>query len=113
MTPSIGRVVHYTLTEQDAQAINKRRTDYDLFRRQFSGPSAPGTAGADGHQAHVGNRAEEGQVFPADVVRVFPGGSEVNGVCNLQVKLDGNDTYWATSRVEGDKPGTWAWPPRV
>lgn len=123
-TPTIGRIVHYVLSEQDAQAINKRRTDYDLFRRQFSGPSAPGTSGADGHQAHVGNRAEAGQVYPAMVVRTFGGSA-----ANLQVFLDGNDTYWGTSRSnhEGDTGsthsvntpdisyhgGSWHWPPRV
>ncbi|MGW4403445.1 hypothetical protein ACWEJ6_05415 [Nonomuraea sp. NPDC004702] len=32
---------------------------------------------------------------------------------NLQVHLDGNDTYWVTSRIEGGQPGTWHWPPRA
>ncbi|GAA4560510.1 hypothetical protein [Planotetraspora kaengkrachanensis] len=41
---------------------------------------------------------------------MFP---DANGVCNLQVLLDGNDAYWATSRTEGDEPGRWSWPPRV
>jgi hypothetical protein len=48
-----------------------------------------------------------GQAYPAMVVRVF-GGPNVN----LQVWLDGNDTYWATSRGEGDGDGCWSWPPR-
>jgi hypothetical protein len=30
---------------------------------------------------------------------------------NLQVVLDGNDHYWATSRIQGDEPGQWRWPP--
>jgi len=49
----------------------------------------------------------EGEQYPAVVVRTF-GGTTVN----LHVLLDGNDTYWATSRMEGDDPGQWSWPPR-
>jgi hypothetical protein len=108
MQPSIGRIVHYTLTQQDAAEINRRRSDYQAFRSNFSGPSDPGQAGADGHIAHVGNHAAEGQVCAATIVRTF-GGPAVN----LQVHLDGNDTYWATSRTEGTEPGTWTWPERT
>lgn len=111
--PTIGRIVHYTLSEQDAAIINKKRADYDAFRASVKGSDIPGVGDPDGHQAHVGNRTEGGQVYPATVVRIFPGGSEVNGVCNLQVALDGNDTYWATSRTEGEGEGHWVWPPRV
>jgi len=108
MQPTIGRIVHYTLTEQDAEAINRRRADFAAFQRSHAHPHEPGQPGATGHQAHVGNPAAAGQVFPASVVRTF-GGAAVN----LQVQLDGTDTYWATSRVEGAEPGQWSWPPRV
>lgn len=86
MLPTLGRTVHYKLTQQDAEAINHRRTDRGI----------------------VANMAAEGQTFPAEVVRTF-GGEAVN----LQVHLDGPDIYWATSRCEGDVPGRWIWPPRV
>lgn len=108
MTPTLGRIVHYKLTEQDAVMINRRRDDFDAFRLG-DGRGKRGT----GHVAHVGNTVRGGDVFPARVVRVFPGGTEDNGVCNLQVDLDGTDTYWATSRIEGDEAGQWTWPPRV
>lgn len=99
--PSIGRIVHYKLSEHDAEAINRRRADYSA-----SGPANTG------FQAHVGNRAEAGQVYPATIVRIFdPEGD--SGTSNLQVALDGNDTYWATSRKTGDEEGAWSWPPRV
>jgi hypothetical protein len=98
MLPSVGRIVHYQLTESDAEAINRRRADFAA--------SPPANTG---FQAHVGNRAEEGQVLPAMVVRTFGGDAAIN----LQVQLDGTDTYWATSRSEGDRPGGWIWPPRV
>jgi hypothetical protein len=105
--PSIGRIVHYQLTDRDADAINRRRDDYEAFQRGRT-PALPGQPGADGHQAHVGNRVMAGDTFPAMIVRTF-GGS----VVNLQVHLDGNDLYWVTSRIEGDQPGTWQWPPRI
>jgi hypothetical protein len=94
-----GRIVHYTLSAQDAEAINRRRTD-----AQREG------AGNSGKIVHVGNHASEGDLYPAMVVRSFGGPS-----VNLQVWLDGNDTYWATSRSEGEPhtPGKWAWPARV
>lgn len=110
MQPSVGRIVHYTLTEQDAAAINKRRDDFQAFRTNFSGPSDPGQAGSDGHVAHIGNHATAGDTYPAMIVRVFHPESTT---ANLQVFLDGNDTYWATSRAEGEGEFHWAWPPRV
>lgn len=96
-TPTVGRIVHYKLSEYDAKAINRRRADFTA-----AGPSRTGA------QAHVGNHAEAGQVFPATIVRTF-GPDAVN----LQVTLDGSDTYWATSRKTGDEDGTWAWPTRA
>ncbi len=94
--PSIGRIVHYTLTEADAEAINRRR------------PNGPMGRNGDGAVVHAGNHAAEGQVYAAMVVRIFDA-----PYANLQVFLDGNDHYWATSRTEGEGPGFWCWPPRV
>jgi hypothetical protein len=108
MQPTIGRIVHYRLSQADANAINKRRADFQAFRSNFSGPSDPGQPGADGHMAHVGNHATAGDYLPAMVVATF-----YAGAANLQVFLDGNDTYWATSRPNGDGNGTWTWPPRA
>jgi hypothetical protein len=109
--PSIGRIVHYKLTETDAQAINKRRADFTAYQRSIPVPADPGHKGATGHVAHLGNHAEAGQVFPATIVRVW--GANPGSACNLQVLLDGTDTYWATSRTEGTTPGNWSWPPRT
>jgi hypothetical protein len=107
MKPTLGRIVLYKLGDADAQAINVRRADFEAFQRSHAQPHEPGQPGATGHVAHVGNHAEAGQVFPATVVRIF------NPSVNLQVHLDGNDIYWATSRVEGDGDGRWYWPERV
>lgn len=108
--PSIGRIVHYRLTEQDAEAIT-RRSDF-----------AANPPGNTGFQAHVGNPVNAGETYPAMIVRTFEGYDNVN----LQVFLDGNDSYWATSRPEGKPsdegdepnggnipPGSWCWPPHI
>jgi hypothetical protein len=87
--PTIGRTVLYRLSDDDARRITQQRANN-------------GTRG---------NVVEEGQVFPAVVVRIFPGNP--HGVVNLKVLLDGPDEFWATSRHEGDEPGTWSWPERV
>lgn len=98
---TLGRFVHYKLSSTDAQMINQRRADFGT-NEQKAQVERPGW------QAHVGNKAYAGQTYPALVVAIFGNGEHVN----LQVFLDGNDTYWATSRAEGDQPGFWAWPPR-
>ena len=113
--PTVGWIVHYRLNEYDAVDINRRRDDFAAFQRLHrSDPSAypaPGDAGATGHVAHVGNRAAAGQVYPAVVVATW--GTTPGCAVNLQVVLDGTDTYWATSRCGGDADGQWSWPPRV
>ena len=89
--PTPGRIVHYTLSKGDAEYIGSRRS-FGL------------------HGGAYANYVAEGQVYPAVVVRVF---DEATTTCNLKVLLDGYDEYWATSRQEGDRPGSWAWPPIV
>lgn len=101
MKPTIGRIVHYKLSAYDAEAINRRRNDFVASTRTRTG-----------WQAHYGNSATAGDVYPALIVRVFDDAEDGTGTSNLQVSLDGNDTYWATSRKTGDEPGTWAWPAR-
>lgn len=98
---SIGRIVHCTLSEQDAVEINRRRKDFH---------TSGGAHDRSGFVGHVGNSVRAGDVFPAVIVRVWP---ESTVTCNLQVLLDGNDTYWVTSRAEGTEAGRWSWPERV
>lgn len=97
MQPSIGRIVHYTLSAGDVTMINQRRAALKASL-QSAGEASP----------YIGNTVEAGQVYPAQIVRHF-GGSTVN----LKVALDGSDDYWATSRAEGEAQGNWAWPPRA
>lgn len=86
MIPSIGRIVHYTIADHDVAALTK---DASVKR----------------------NAVEAGQVYPAMIVRTW--GTTEGSSVNLQVFLDGDCSYWATSRGEGDGPGQWAQPPRV
>ncbi|MFF8408972.1 hypothetical protein [Streptomyces omiyaensis] len=100
-TPAIGRIVHYRVSEAEADAVNRRRRDFHESRN---------AAALTGFAGHVGNRVEPGDVFPAMIVRVW---DESTVTVNLQVLLDGADTLWATSRAEGVEAGTWAWPGRA
>lgn len=102
---TVGRVLHYVLTSENADQINRRRTNGSSIAARMK---ADPTAWPAGAQAHIGNEAHEGQIFPLIVTRVWSPGC-VNG----QVLLDGNDAFWVTSRTEGTDPGTWQWPPRV
>jgi len=100
---TVGRIVLYKLSDHDELAINKRRDDYRAFLRNRRAGSED-----TGYVAHVGNQVRAGDEYPAVVVRAWPGQG-----ANLQVLLDGNDTYWATSRIEGLAPNTWYWSERV
>lgn len=111
MAPTTGRIVLYTLSEDNATAINRRRTDSRSIRDRMDAAPPQWPAGA---QAHIGNSAHEGDVVPLLIVRVWPNeyGHDVPGV-NGQAMLDGNDALWITGAREGTEPGTWAWPART
>lgn len=81
----LGRIVFYTLTDQDVAAIEQ------------SVPRINSTAGANL------NPVSAGLEYPALVVR------DSGGSVNLKVQLDGgaDAVYWATSRVEGTEQGQW------
>lgn len=97
--PTIGRTVLYQLSDFDADEINRRRATSTAPRSEDW---------PEGAQAHVGNQVRVGQEYPAVVVAKFS-----EDMVNLQVLLDGNDSFWATSRHEGTDPGNWHWPARV
>lgn len=99
--PTIGRIVYYTLSADDAEAINRRRADAQARIE------AHRTA-KTGVQIHWGNHAAEGMQCPMLIVKVW--GADPGSAVNGQVFLDGNDVFWATSRCVGEGPGTFAWP---
>ena len=83
MKPSIGRIVHYTLSDVDVLRI--KVMPHDNTR--------------NGHLI--------GQHLPMIICVVHE--ACVTG----QVFLDGQDSLWIVNRVEGTEPGTWHWPERV
>jgi hypothetical protein len=79
---TVGRIVSYVLTDTDVENINARRENLSISANSIS----------------------EGAAFPMIVTQVF-----TEDLVNGQVFLDGPDNYWATSRRNGDEPGTWHW----
>lgn len=106
VVPTIGRIVHYTLSEADAEAVNRRREDSYQHTHRTPGVTVQGT----GDQRHIGNRAEAGQVYPMLITR--PWGSTPESSVNGQVFLDGNDVLWVTSVSAGEGQRRFAWPTR-
>jgi hypothetical protein len=115
MVPTIGRIVLYTLTDQDAEAINRRRTTGRAIAERMAADPPAWPAGA---QAHIGNTVHQGDQFPMVITRVW--GHDASSAVNGTVLLDGSDTFWATSRVvdmtdaaKSPIAGMWRWPPRA
>lgn len=100
--PTIGRVVLVSLTADDAEKINRRRTTGDEISRQMTVGLWP-----KGAQAHIGNDVTVGDVVPGIIVRVWD-----DTTVNVQCLLDGTDRFWATQRQLGTDVGSWFWPPR-
>jgi len=102
MIPTPGRIVEYTLTEQDVDQITRRRHDamHSDIAEQKSGA-----------QVHVGNAVQAGDTYPLVITRTW--GSAEGSAVNGQVLLDGNDTLWVTSVSQGDGDRKWRPYPRV
>ena len=117
MTPTLGRIVLYTLNDSDVQQIDRRRTTGAAIAERIAYDSGDPMMKAwpAGAQAHMGNSVTPGQQVPAIITAVWPTS------VNLRCILDGTDEFWATSRLcytpEGDHPtaapmGMWQWPLR-
>ena len=94
----VGRVVHYVISEDDAKAINARRTEANQI---------PPSEKLPGVQYFVGNSVEAGEHCAMVIVKVW----NSDGLINGKVLLDGRDEYWTTSKSFSDekKPYTWHW----
>ncbi len=106
--PSIGRIVIYKVTAEQADQINRRRTSSQSIAERIKTSNPDNTKWPLGAQAHIGNSVSDGDSFPMIIVRVWSG-DLVNG----QAFLDGNDTLWTLSVKCGDEDGQWNWPPKV
>jgi hypothetical protein len=96
-TPRIGMTVDYTLSEQDADHINRRRA-HALERARLDGHNYP---------VHVGNSAAAGDVRPMVITHVWSDKPEPHHAVNGQVQLDGNDLHWVTSVQQGEGERQW------
>jgi len=95
---TVGRVVHYVLSEKDAQIINDRNAignDLSLEERILA------------LVYHGGNRVREGQHCAMVIVHIWNSEGFING----KVLLDGLSDFWATSLYYSDLkvPGSWHW----
>lgn len=108
MIPTPGRIVEYTLSEQDAAEIERRRQDaraaLDWHRENKTGAVV-----------HTGNPTQVGATYPLLITRVWadPDQRTEATAVNGQVMLDGNDTLWVTSVQQGDGERHWREYPRV
>lgn len=115
--PTVGRIVHYRLSAQDAEQVMRRRTNGKSIADRLKSSVSSATeedgviyAWPAGAQAHIGNDVKEGDSFPMLIVRCW--GDTASSCVNGQVFLDGNDVLWATSVSVGEGPHTWSWPVR-
>jgi hypothetical protein len=116
--PTIGRIVQYRLSADDAKQINRRRTDGQSIAARMKNaiPPQEGQNGDTiygwpaGAQAHIGNNVQEGDIFPMMITRVW--GDNPTSAVNGQAYLDGTDVLWVTSACVGEGPRTFSWPVR-
>lgn len=120
MVPTVGRIVHYKLTETDAKAIEVQRQP--TYHESMPGLIGPGNTVTKSY-LYRGNVAKAGDIYPMLITRVW--GDEETSCVNGQVFLDGNDCLWVTSVQQSipedaleHSPGSlperyWMFPPRV
>ena len=114
MKISLGRIVHYRLTVEDAHQINRRRTTGESISRRMrpdwslDEDKECAHGWPRGAQAHIGREVGARQEFPMIVVRI----TVLGAVCG-QVFLDGTDVLWVQDVIEGTACGTWHWPEKV
>ena len=101
MIPSVGRIVQFKFTEEDAYAINRLRDD---------ALSARSDSAHLGMVVRVGNPVQLGYVYPMMIVAVWAENPQESTAVNGQVFLDGDDTYWVEQVCK--EVGQWS-DPRV
>jgi hypothetical protein len=102
ITPTVGRIVWYKITACEAEAINRRRAHARAAINHHR-ETKTGTI------VHCGNEVIAGKLYAAMIVEVW--GNIAESPVNLQVFLDGNDTFWRTSACVGENEGEYQWMP--
>lgn len=95
-----GMMVLYRLTAEQALATNKRRADANKNRPKMR-EERPG------FQAHIGNMVEVRTTVPMVVTQVWDQTKNGMSAINGQAFLDGSDSLWLDTILEGDGPGQW------
>ena len=92
MVPTIGRIVHYKVSENDVQHYTFRPMDHPSFNLPYPG-----------------------DVFPMVITNVNPDSDGVVRTLSGNVIVNNGTMFWTGSVTEGlgDVPGQWFWPPRV
>ncbi len=85
ISPVLGKRVLYMLSEADVRLIAQERREA-------------------GSKTFHGNDPREGAILPGVIVATFG-----HSTANLQVFLDGNDSYWPTSRGQFDPERNGRW----
>lgn len=93
MVPSVGRIVHYRLTEADAARVLLHRRHHTV-EVPWSNEHGSGVAR---HAAFEGNAPKGGDVYPMLITRVWSPEPTEGDCVQGQVFLDGNDSLWVTS----------------
>jgi len=107
MQVTVGRIVHYILSETDAEQINRRRTSRKDIAERINNNEPNNIMWPEGAQAHIGWAVLPGEVFPMIVTKA------TESIVNGQVFLDGNDCLWVVGITQGLAHSQWQWPPRV
>ena len=98
MVPTIGRIVHYRLTENQAKNLNAEDDGHDPWR-----PS-------EQRDPNEKRPYTTGSLVAGIVISVID-----RDTVNLRLFIDRNypEEKRITSVIRGDGPGEWDWPPRV
>lgn len=101
MIPSVGRIVHITISEAMAEEIDKNK---NLRNTQVYFKS---------RSSFEGNPVESGDIYPMIITKVWSDEPIENTLVQGQIFLDGNYAYWASSVKQGTENGQWFEPPKV